>query len=109
MAPPLATAGTVDGPLTVAFVGDQGSGAGARGVLRLIKAEGAGLVLHQGDFDYRDDPSVWDALITEVLGPAFPYFASVGQPRRKTLFRSGRLSGHAVAQAEESQGRPLHR
>jgi hypothetical protein len=89
MAPPLATASTVDGPLTVAFIGDQGAGAGARGVLQLIKAEGADLVLHQGDFDYRDDPSAWDALITEILGPAFPYFASVGNHDVKRYFGPG--------------------
>ncbi len=65
-------------PLTVAFVADQGSGKNARAVLQLIKAEGADLVLHQGDFDYRDDPDSWDALITDVLGDEFPYFASVG-------------------------------
>ncbi len=65
-------------PLTVAFIGDQGSGDGARAVLHLIKTEGADLVLHQGDFDYRDDPDSWDELVTDVLGAEFPYFASVG-------------------------------
>jgi hypothetical protein len=65
-------------PLTVAFIGDQGSGDDARAVLQLIKAEGADLVLHQGDFDYEDDPDSWDALITSVLGADFPYFASIG-------------------------------
>ncbi len=54
-------------PVTAAFIGDQGSGDGARAVLQLIKAEGADLVLHQGDFDYKDDPDSWDALITNVL------------------------------------------
>jgi hypothetical protein len=65
-------------PLTVAFIGDQGSGDDALAVLQLIKAEGADLVLHQGDFDYEDDPDSWDALITSVLGADFPYFASIG-------------------------------
>jgi hypothetical protein len=65
-------------PLTVAFIGDQGSGDGVRAVLELIKAEGADLVLHQGDFDYKDDPDSWNALITNVLGADFPYFASIG-------------------------------
>jgi len=65
-------------PLTVAFIADQGSGREAEAVLQLIKAEGADLVLHQGDFDYHDDPDSWDAMITGVLGADFPYFASVG-------------------------------
>lgn len=65
-------------PVIVAFIGDQGSGTSARAVLQLIRAEGADLVLHQGDFDYEDDPESWDVLITSILGADFPYFASVG-------------------------------
>jgi hypothetical protein len=65
-------------PLTVAFIGDQGSNDEARAVLRLINDEGADLVLHQGDLDYQNDPEGWDRLITNVLGDDFPYFATVG-------------------------------
>lgn len=64
--------------LTIAFLGDQGLGANARAVLRLVKSEGADMVLHQGDFDYEDDPQAWMAQIDAVLGPDFPYFAVVG-------------------------------
>lgn len=62
----------------VAFLGDQGDGRAAVAVLRLIRDEGAAMVLHQGDFDYDHDPDKWDATITSVLGADFPYFASVG-------------------------------
>jgi len=62
----------------IAFIGDQGSGTRARAVLNLIKAEGAQLVLHQGDLDYNDDPAAWDGLISNVLGANFPYFVSIG-------------------------------
>jgi hypothetical protein len=62
----------------IAFIGDQGAGRGSRAVLNLIKREGANAVLHQGDFDYDDDPAGWDAQINDVLGADFPYFASVG-------------------------------
>ena len=65
-------------PVTVAFIGDQGMNGNARAVLQLIEAEGADLVLHQGDLDYQDNPTKWDALITDVLGADFPYLASVG-------------------------------
>ena len=64
--------------VTVAFIGDQGSSTGAWAVLQLIKAEGADLILHQGDLDYRNDPAGWDDLVTRALGADFPYFASVG-------------------------------
>jgi len=64
--------------LSVAFIGDQGLTAGAQAVLSLIAAEGADMVLHQGDFDYLDDPAAWEAQIDSILGADFPYFASVG-------------------------------
>jgi hypothetical protein len=64
--------------VTVAFIADQGLGEDARAVLRLIAAEGADLVLHQGDLDYHDDPDAWDDLITDELGADFPYFVSIG-------------------------------
>ena len=67
----------------IAFIGDQGWEAsgefeGSRAVLQLIKEEGADAVIHQGDFDYRDDPAAWEEMIDEELGPDFPYFVSVG-------------------------------
>jgi hypothetical protein len=62
----------------VAFIGDQGLGGNSRAVLQLIKDEGADMVLHQGDFDYRNKPDKWDEQISDVLGPNFPYFASIG-------------------------------
>lgn len=62
----------------VAFLGDQGLTAGSRAVLQLIKDEGAQMVLHQGDFDYTDNPTAWDDQITSVLGANFPYFAVIG-------------------------------
>ena len=65
-------------PITVAFFGDQGLSENARAVLRMVTEEGAGIVLHQGDLDYVDDPVAWDAMITEELGADFPYFVSIG-------------------------------
>ena len=64
--------------LKVAFIGDQGVNENAASVLELILSEGTDMVLHQGDFDYFDDPDLWDAQINEILGSDFPYFASVG-------------------------------
>ncbi len=64
--------------LKVAFIGDGGHGPNQQAVLGLIKAEGAQAVLHQGDFDYDDDPAGFWASVDRVLGPNFPYFVSVG-------------------------------
>ena len=62
----------------VAFIGDQDYQASSVAVLALIQSEGADMVLHQGDFDYNDDPEAWDAQINATLGHDFPYFASIG-------------------------------
>jgi len=62
----------------VAFIGDQGLGPNSISVLQLIKDEGAQMVLHQGDFEYTNNPTAWDNQINSVLGDDFPYFASVG-------------------------------
>lgn len=62
----------------IAFIGDQGLGPNSVAVLNLIKNEGAQAVVHSGDLDYEDDPAAWDAQINGVLGPGFPYFASIG-------------------------------
>jgi hypothetical protein len=64
--------------VTIAFIGDQGLGLDPQAVLQLILDEGADAVLHSGDFDYANDPAAWEAQIDGILGPDFPYFASVG-------------------------------
>ncbi|MGH7674300.1 MAG: Ig-like domain-containing protein [Gemmatimonadales bacterium] len=74
----LLTAGNTLPNLKIAFIGDQDNGSDAVAVLQLIENEGAHVVLHQGDFDYADNPTDWDNRITSVLGASFPYFASVG-------------------------------
>jgi hypothetical protein len=74
---------------TIAFIGDQGLGSDARAVLELIRAEGTDAVLHQGDFDYGDDPAAWDAQINATLGADFPYFASVGNHDDDVFYGAG--------------------
>ena len=75
--------------LTIAFIGDQGLGPNAEAVLNLIKNEGADAVLHQGDFDYVDDPAGWEGQINRILGPDFPYFATVGNHDAARFFGPG--------------------
>lgn len=73
-------------PLKVAFIADQGGGRNAIAVLQLIAAEGAQMVIHSGDFDYRNNPDKWDGRISQFLGPDFPYFASPGNHDLKKWF-----------------------
>jgi hypothetical protein len=77
--------------LSIAFIGDQGLGPDAEAVLQLIQDEGADAVIHSGDFEYIDSPALWEAQINGILGPDFPYFASVGN--HDTLFFYG-LGGY---------------
>jgi hypothetical protein len=64
--------------LLVAFIGDQGNNGYSSAVLSLIAAERADAVVHNGDFDYQDNPAAWEDRINGVLGADFPYFAVVG-------------------------------
>lgn len=87
--------------IKVAFIGDQGYGDNAVAVLNLIKNEGTDFVLHQGDFEYRDDPDAWNNQINSTLGETFPYFASVGNHdlkawdgyQQKLIERINKISG----------------
>jgi len=72
----------------VAFIGDQGLGEDAQAVLQLIKNEGADAVVHSGDFEYQDNPAAWEAQINAILGPDFPYFASVGNHDENRFYGS---------------------
>ncbi len=64
--------------LLIAFIGDQGNGETSDAVLNLIKSERAQATVHNGDFDYVSDPTVFDNRITTILGSDYPYFAVVG-------------------------------
>jgi hypothetical protein len=64
--------------LLVAFIGDQGNNGNSDAVLNLIKSEGAAATVHNGDFDYVDNPTAWDDRVTNILGVNYPYFAVVG-------------------------------
>lgn len=76
-----ASGGTSSGPepnLLVAFLGDQGNAGGADSVLNLVKSENAAAVVHNGDFDYENNPTAWNTRIDSILGSNYPYFAVVG-------------------------------
>jgi hypothetical protein len=74
---------------TIAFIADQGLGPDAEAVLTLIRNEGAHAVMHQGDFDYLDDPAGWNGQIDRILGPGFPYFALVGNHDAARFYGTG--------------------
>jgi hypothetical protein len=70
-----------DPNLRVAFLGDQGIGAGALAVLQLIADEDADAVVHVGDLGYATgvgSVEAWEAQLDSVLGPRFPYFVAIG-------------------------------
>lgn len=81
----------------IAFIGDQELGADPVAVLNLIKSEGASAVLHSGDFDYNDNPSAWENQINSVLGPDFPYFASVGNHDESRFYGTNGYQAFMIA------------
>ncbi|GEM_PF-1074588 len=81
----------------VAFIGDQELGADPVAVLNLIKSEGASAVVHSGDFDYNDNPSAWENQINSVLGPNFPYFASVGNHDESRFYGTNGYQAFMIA------------
>lgn len=70
----------------VAFIGDLGINSPSYKVLQLIKDEGAQLVLHQGDFDYKGNPAAWEHMVDSILGTDFPYIGSAGNHDAKDWF-----------------------
>lgn len=70
--------GSTDANLKVAFVGDQGATTNTINVMKLIRSEGAQFVVILGDFDYGDNPDLWDSNLTKGLGADFPVFAAAG-------------------------------
>ena len=62
----------------VAFIADQGLNDDSKKVLQMIKAEGAQMVLHVGDFDYADNADAWTKQTDDILGKNFPYLAVIG-------------------------------
>jgi hypothetical protein len=79
----VSTNNATDPNLKVAFIGDSGSGADFRNVLRLIKKQGAQMVLHQGDLGYWDSSAAdFMNAVNDILGPDLPYFASRGNHDR---------------------------
>ncbi|KYG07068.1 hypothetical protein BE21_31250 [Sorangium cellulosum] len=72
------TGSSTDPGLLIAFIGDQGNNGNADAVLQLIEDEGAAATIHNGDFDYADDPAAWENRINSILGPNYPYFAIIG-------------------------------
>lgn len=62
----------------VAFFGDQGLGPASEALLRLVKSEGADLIVHLGDFEYQNNPVAWEDQTDRILGSAFPQIAVVG-------------------------------
>ena len=63
--------------LKVAFIGDTGEGTDFQNVLNLIKAEGAEVVFHQGDFSYTSSATTWANRINTTI-PNVIYLGSDG-------------------------------
>lgn len=89
--------------VTVAFLADQGTSEGALEVLRLVKAHGAELVVHQGDLSYGAAAEEWDEMYTRVLGRGFPLVAAFGNHDRLFMDDFQAVFERRTAEAEALQ------
>ena len=67
-----------DPDLRIAIIGDSGVRAESKLVLEMIDDQNVDMVLHVGDFDYRDNPALFKSTLDEYLGADMPIFAVVG-------------------------------
>ena len=67
-----------DPDLRVAVIGDSGVRADSKLVLEMIAEQDVDMILHLGDFDYRDDPARFESVLNQYLGADMPIFAVVG-------------------------------
>eukprot|EP01127_Copromyxa_protea_P023379 TRINITY_DN8728_c0_g1_i1.p1 TRINITY_DN8728_c0_g1~~TRINITY_DN8728_c0_g1_i1.p1 ORF type:complete len:438 (+),score=47.67 TRINITY_DN8728_c0_g1_i1:74-1315(+) len=64
--------------LTVAYLGDTGVSEDTLAVYQLIKDEEAEMMVHVGDFDYCDDPTLFHRQLDAMFGEKYPILAVVG-------------------------------
>ena len=67
----------------VAMLADAGLNDASLMVLRLVRSEGADMVLHQGDLDYVGKADEFFRRVDDVLGRSFPYFLTMGNYEAK--------------------------
>ena len=95
--------------LIVAFFGDHGLTLQSKALLRLVRGEGADMVLHLGDLDYTNNADSFEAHVNEILDEDFPYFAVIGNhdriawPAYREIFRD-RLQRVPDAKCEGNLG-----
>jgi 3',5'-cyclic AMP phosphodiesterase CpdA len=71
-----ANSAAIQESLRVSFFGDSGSGSNTKSVLQIVKE--SDLAIQLGDYDYRDDPALFEKDIQSVLGANFPFVAAIG-------------------------------
>jgi len=64
--------------LKIAFTADVGVTSSSKKVLQFIKDEKADALVILGDFDYKDNPALWEKTLNTYLGENFPVFAAIG-------------------------------
>jgi len=73
-------AAALDTPVnfTIAYVGDSGASIRAIGVWQMIAAENPDVLVHLGDYDYCDDPTLWGKHLKFFFGTDFPIIPVIG-------------------------------
>lgn len=73
-----ATTTSTEANLKVAFLGDSGASTNFEKVMTMIKNENAFAIVHVGDFDYKNDPALFESAVQKTIGTSIPFFGVPG-------------------------------
>lgn len=84
--------------IKIAFTGDQGDSDETRLGLKMIRNEGAEALVTLGDFEYKDNPSLWLKNLDDYLGTYFPVIAVAGNHEEKAWGEYAKVVQAKIAQ-----------
>ena len=73
----------------VAIFGDLGTDKKSKKLLKMIRDDGADMVLHLGDIDYDNDPAAHSKRVERIFGADFPYLTLIGNHDEKRWYGEG--------------------
>jgi hypothetical protein len=62
----------------VCFLGDSNTNANAAASIGECKSAGVNAIVHTGDLDYQNSPTIWENFINTEVGRNYPYFYVLG-------------------------------
>ncbi|KAG5459174.1 MAG: hypothetical protein BJ554DRAFT_457 [Olpidium bornovanus] len=91
----------------VAFFGDSWTESESPELFRMLKEEGADMIVHAGDFTYSPDKTLIFRVVENTMGPNFPFVAVLGnhdldEPHRGNQHSADPVSGYQPLLLEQT-------